>query len=117
MTKPTKEEMLARIYEVIAKITTVSVCENCWEYESFNCDCYWVWVLKPFKKPILVWDCLKWMSESVSNHSWLVIFFEEILNERSDYSWPIDDEPDAIEYMYDLVVIYKNESETSTPEA
>jgi len=124
--KPTKEEMIEKIYEVIAekKITIkyVLYCPECWGKTKTNSyhttlnknvcrckKCNWITTEKTRETytyiPVMIWDCLEWIenTHNESNDKWednihSLIFF------RTEYRKPIESQNiECIEFIYSLI--------------
>lgn len=126
MKTPTKEHMLEMIYREIADKTLSFWClvkEEPDEYAKQGLTTLWSYwctrryccksrnekhvVDKVIWHPVLIGDCLKWCKANIDNYGCILDYacnYDDIVSIRKDLSWPIDKEPDAIEFMYDLIV-------------
>lgn len=141
MTKPTKEDKLKVIYEEVARKDLSFGCifeeepdefakkwlATLWKYG-------WRWricckmnnslsVDKVIWHLVMIGDCLQWISNNLIE--WdredpnMDFLFMQVVRERVNWlNKPIDDQEDeCINFVYNLIVNYKDGSETSLPEA
>lgn len=146
MTKPTKEDKLKVIYEEVARKELTLGCEyeyrntkdkdirrgivlGDWDFDRYFTNIE-VWdrygvdgcltLTKIIWHPVMIGDIIKYLRDNKTcdmrdynyDVTWLEVKF------RGKHSRPIDDQPiETINFVYNLIVNYKDGSETSTPKA